>query len=217
MKPDASRAGTIRDFGRTIFGRSFRGGADRRPENGIPPCAQSVMPSLIDRLDDELVRRLARDDGDRVLDRLRGRQVHVLAGRRMALSEGFTWLAGHGAERTTWMRDLDALSQAVMEGPAASMAVVDLDLFQDRSLPVELFASLRAFRPGLVVIFGSKEFRGHDFDTCRAAICDASLRLPASRAAFVRAVDSALDNHGVARGESARAAGRGWMMEGAAI
>lgn len=178
------------------LGLALRGGGAGRGEPAPPACdPQGVERALVDRLDDEFRRRAARDSGERVRDRTLDLAIHVLAGRTTPFAGGISWLSEKRIERVRWARDLEDFTQAVLDGPEAAMALVDLDLFADRAVAVNRFLSLRLRRPDLVVIFGCSAFSGHDFDRLRASICDASIRLPASHGALVRAIDSALDNH----------------------
>lgn len=63
-----------------------------------------------------------------------------------------------------------------------------------------LFNVLRLFRlrcPSLPLIFASSEFRGDDFGTERLPLCDASIRLPTTRASLQEAFLASQDNNAI--------------------
>lgn len=85
------------------------------------------------------------------------------------------------------------------------LALIDADHIGDPGDVVDLGLRLRRYAPGLPLVFVSSRVSQDDLGTDRAAICDATLRKPLTRRAFLRALPVALDNHARwigARGDS---------------
>lgn len=126
----------------------------------------------------------------------------LLAQRNVVMVGGSTdqGLLDHAA----WLQDqVAALQSAADLGAAAAMVapmaadtgllVVDIDAL--RADAVTLLQGFRDRYPDVAVVIGSRRFARNDFSCERAAITDASLRLPARRIAFALAMSSAIHNN----------------------
>lgn len=72
---------------------------------------------------------------------------------------------------------------------------VDSDYVGEVESLVDLGLRLRVLAPRLPVILGSRRVTANDFSVERIAICDATLKMPISRTAFLLGIQSALQNN----------------------
>jgi hypothetical protein len=74
------------------------------------------------------------------------------------------------------------------------LLVVDLAVFVNIASDIDRLIGFRRRQPDVPVVIASTQFGYHDLSCERAAIADASLKLPASRKSTCLALNSALDN-----------------------
>jgi len=150
-----------------------------RPSRGAGALPGGVVARLVDRDDpfERLVRSAAiRMDGDvfsdaRVL--LVGFPQKHLAGLRRDLRD-------LGVRATAAAPSVRQLPDVAGMGLAFSHVIVHFDAFEDVEAGVNALYDFRRSSPGMVVIACSEFVSGDDLGGERAAICDATLRLPVS-------------------------------------
>jgi len=119
--------------------------------------------------------------------------VVVVGSQRGSLAGALDWLVDQSVP-VRLFRSLEAL--AISEASAeASHALIDLDAIGGVENAYEALRRLREDRPGLPVIMASNFFRADDFGLERLPLCDVSLRLPCSFAAFEFALSLAEINN----------------------
>lgn len=93
-------------------------------------------------------------------------------------------------------------AQALQAPGSASereLLLVNIDVYRSLDDAVPALVSLRRQFPKLAVVIASTRFHRHDFGSDRAALADASVRLPASRATIEIAISHALSAAGKRR------------------
>lgn len=128
------------------------------------------------------------------------------ASRRMQenlLNTARIMLAGFDPEMLDWMRsELRALGLWVVDaapaardirdvveiGPAFDHLVINLDAFEDAEAGVDALLPLRARCGDAIIVLVSASVSGDDFGCERRAICDATLRAPASASRIKQAL-----------------------------
>lgn len=122
------------------------------------------------------------------------RRVLVIAGPGSFLMDHLRWMRDctSGAAVVHSLHHAEAMCSANPEG---WVWVVDSDLFDDVDDAVDELIALRAQVPGQVLLLASSEFGVHDLTCRRAAIADASVRLPISRPELAFALSVAVGNH----------------------
>lgn len=108
-------------------------------------------------------------------------------------------MAAHGAWLDAQIDEL-RLSRSLPEPqPGASrlffgrrLLLVNLDVFPSMDDAVGALISFRRIEPRTAVVIGSVRFNRHDFDSDRAPLTDASIRLPVARGTLDAAIKHAL-------------------------
>lgn len=123
-------------------------------------------------------------------------KVVVIAAREGELRETLEgWidaLGGHSMAVGDRLLPLEWIDQYAAD---FDLAVVDCDHVGDYGDVIDLGRRLRRHAAGLPVIMLSSRVARDDLTTERMAICDATLRKPLTRGAFLLALPAALDNH----------------------
>lgn len=119
--------------------------------------------------------------------------VVVVGSQRGSLAGALDWLADQSVP-VRLLRSLETLASSEVCAEA-SHALIDLDAMGGVENAYEALRRLREDRPGLPVILASNFFRADDFGLERLPLCDVSLRLPCSFAAFEFALSEAEINN----------------------
>ncbi|WP_071675966.1 hypothetical protein [Nioella nitratireducens] len=88
-----------------------------------------------------------------------------------------------------------AFNKMARAKPYSSIAVVDIDVFDDFGDAVDALREFRMRAPMVPTVIGSRRFKYNDFSTSRFPIADASIKLPVSRVGLGLALNAALGNH----------------------
>lgn len=111
---------------------------------------------------------------------------------RHMLEGWITALGGHSMAVGDRLLPLEWIDQYACD---FDLAVVDCDHVGDYGDVIDLGRRLRRHAAGLPVIMLSSQVARDDLTTERMAICDATLRKPLTRGAFLLALPAALENH----------------------
>lgn len=172
-------------------------------EPGVPEgAAKGPARSLIGRLNDAAVLKLGPQDTaqtDQAAQHLLGsvvtqRQILVVADRDCQLTEHLPWLDRH----TRGVQAHGTLSDAACAAsncPDETILLVGIDMFLDLNDALDVMIGFRERNPDQVVVIASSFFATHDFSCERAAIADASLRMPVRRPELALALGAAICNH----------------------
>ncbi len=112
--------------------------------------------------------------------------------QRAALRE---MLAEIGVRMTAVVRTVQSLASIAELDSAFGIVIVDFDAFNDADGGVEALLNFRARSSRSPVILCSATVKGDDLTSERAAICDATLRMPGTRDRLKAALVAALENH----------------------
>lgn len=108
--------------------------------------------------------------------------VYFVSGRAPGKLSCLDWLQDHGLHYQ-WVKQL-LPSTPLWTAPPEAIALVDIDALGGIAKMVEPLMKLRLHRPDLTVILLTEEGSSHDFGLERLALCDVTLRVPCSYAAF---------------------------------
>lgn len=119
--------------------------------------------------------------------------VYFVSDRRSGKLVCLDWLHDHGVpfQRVSKL----APASEVWLAPADAVVLVDIDPLGGIAKMVEPLMKLRLHRPDLTVILLTEEAESHDFGLERLALCDVTLRVPCSYAAFEFAIVEAPINN----------------------
>ena len=146
----------------------------------------------------------ARSLGDRLMsgseDRLRTQslsdaRVLLLAFSAAHLSELRYHLRAIGVKVTAAAPTIKQLPNVTGMGRAFTHVLVNFDAYSDVESGVDRLCEFRKQSPGLVLVLCSAQVGGDDMGTERAAICDATLRLPVSMSRLRAGLIAASVNH----------------------
>ncbi|SPJ27086.1 hypothetical protein [Falsiruegeria mediterranea] len=91
---------------------------------------------------------------------------------------------------------LDLALESIVEDPLSwGLLVVCIDEINDLHETIDALLLVRSANPKLPIILLSEKFSRHEFGVERRAICDVSLKIPASFVAFQLAIAQAVSNN----------------------
>lgn len=121
--------------------------------------------------------------------------VYFISNRPPQKMNCLDWLSDHGLhyQRANKL----APNTPIWAAPAEAIALIDVDHLGGIAQIVDQLMKLRLHRPDLTVILLTEEGESHDFSLERLALCDVTLRVPCSYAAFEFAIVEAPINNRV--------------------
>lgn len=146
----------------------------------------------------------ARSLGDRLMSRnddhmrtqsLSDARVLLLAFSAVHLSELRCHLRAIGVKVTAAAPTVTQLPNVTGMGRAFTHVLINFDAYSDVESGVDKLFEFRKQSPGFVLVLCSAQVGGDDMGTERAAICDATLRLPVSMSRLRAGLIAASTNH----------------------
>ena len=127
------------------------------------------------------------------------RRILLVAEPRSSIQTHLGWLD----QNTRGVYAYGTLAQAVAAAAVSgdpTVLIVDIDMFVNVHVALDVLSTQRQHAPNQVTVIASERFTMHDMSCERAAIADASIRLPVSRPELALALVAAVSNNGFIRG-----------------
>lgn len=134
-------------------------------------------------------------------DAVGDRDILVLDDRSGFISDRAP-VIGRVARSVAFATSTEATLEAIAgrKGNDDLLLVIDIDSFDSASRAVTCLSEFRRRKPAIPVVIASRDFARNDFSTERAAIADASLRLPCTSVSLALGVGAAVANNGLRSG-----------------
>lgn len=123
------------------------------------------------------------------------RRVLVVADPGSAIQTHLGWLDRHTRGVYAYGTPGQAIAAAAVSRDP-TVLIVDIDMFVNVHVALDVLSTQRRHAPQQVTVIASERFAMHDMSCERAAIADASIRLPVSRPELALALGAAVSNHG---------------------
>ncbi|WP_439140338.1 hypothetical protein [Roseicyclus sp.] len=127
------------------------------------------------------------------------RRILIVAEPRSSIQTHLGWLDQNTRGVFAYSTPAQAVAAAAVSGDP-TVLIVDIDLFVNVHVALDVLSNQRKHAPQQVTVIGSERFTMHDMSCERGAIADASIRLPVSRPELALALGAAVSNNGFIRG-----------------